>query len=172
MSIEKPTRSTSELSRKQKIARRFLPVVLIASGVAYGIAEHQSDETNTEYEVSAEASATVSAHAIVEFGKSKTGWGHGTAEKAIQEALTDGLSRVSIATTPGENQPLDIEQVLKTIPVYDQAEMVLELANYAEIAPDPGDELRVGLDVTLYSGNKVSYDITGAEIQDIPNNQQ
>lgn len=173
---EKHSVPKSELSRAQKIARRLLPAVLVAGGVG-GYAAHEglSADNETHPEVAtASASATVSVETQVEFGGSDEGWGHGAAEKAIRESLVTGLTHMSIEVSPDhEKTPeLDIQHVIETIPIYDEAEAVLKMAGYGDTLPDAGDKLVVDMEVTLDDDNKVSYEVKDAEIIDLSNNQQ
>jgi hypothetical protein len=165
---QKKQTSRSELTRKQKLARRFLPVALLAGG-AVGVGVHEITKDNPENDAFF-AKATVSVQTSEEFGGSDEGWGQGTAERAIKEAVEKGIERIDIKSTEFDN--IDIPQVVEELPVLEQAAEVLETAGYNEVVPDPGDELNVEVAVTADSTGDVSYEVTNAKITDITNNNQ
>lgn len=171
MNPEKQT-SSSELTRKQKLARRFAPVALLAAGAAtFGAVEHSGPDEHDKREAVAEATAMVHTESMVKFGGSESGWGHGAAEKAIHVAVKEGLTKVGVMTDDVSSEKLDIEKVVSELPVYEQAELVLEMAGYENVSPDEGDVLVVGVDVTLDTEDGVSYEVTDAHIEDLHNNQ-
>ena len=157
-----------ELTRKQKLARRFVPLALLASGAAvYGAAETAGHDDRHENL----AEATTTAHATVELGGADSGWGHTAAEKAIQRAVAEGLTHVAVETPDTPADKLDIDAVIADLPVYAQADKALEMAGYDTALPDKGDVLSVDVEVTLDADHAVSYEVTDAHITDLPNNQ-
>jgi hypothetical protein len=170
MNPEKQT-SRPELSRKQKLVRRFLPLAFVAAGgsVGYGAAEASSPEHRSE--AVAEASTSVHTSKTVELGNAETGWGYGAAERAIQSALIDGLNHIDVLTPETPEEPVDIGAVVADLPVYEQANEALEMAGYDQALADSKDTLTVELDVKLTDDHTVTYEVTGATITDTPNTQ-
>ena len=168
MNHETHSARSPELSRKQKLVRRFVPLALVASGagVGYGLSQGEHEPRAESY-----PAASVSVRTAVELGNSETGWGHGAAEKAIHLALRESLQKIAVLESDGSGEPLDIDEVLAELPVYDQAEAALEMAHYDEMLPDAGDTLSVELTTTLDSKDKAAYEITDAQINDLKNNQ-
>lgn len=171
MSLEKPTSPSVELTRKQKIARRFLPIALLAGGAtAFGIAETSSDEKPEKEQA---YSITVQTYAEMELGGSDEGWGHGAAENLIRRNLANGVAKALSRQAEYESDPDDhVVEIVESVPVYEQADLALKKAHYQDVAPDEGDKLSIQMNVTLDPDNKVSYEIVEAEIEDISNNQK
>lgn len=161
--------SSENLTRKQKVLRRFLPVVLVAGGAAaYGVSELQSNDKESP-EASGEMTAHVMARATTAFGGAESDWGHGTAERLIREALSRGVPLAfSKMNTTKDMSSEEIDEIVEELPVFEQADEALEIAGYDDIVPDVGDKMTVTIDVTADSSEHVSYEVTAAQIEDVP----
>ncbi|MES2876205.1 MAG: hypothetical protein V4678_01920 [Patescibacteria group bacterium] len=171
MNLEKQKKHKAELSRRQKLARRFLPVAILAGGASVLGAEMLTTDNEPSHEAHAEV--TVPAFASAEFNGSEGDWGHGTAENIILYALGEGASKAFAAVQlEGEapKTPDDVVKAVENLPVYDQANEALEMAGYNEIVPDDGDKLTIEIAVTADSSGDVSYEVVDAVIEDIKNN--
>lgn len=183
-----PTQSKEELTRKQKFFRRMVvPIALLGAGSVLATTasrgENQDDESTAgKASASASASATMLTTGTETFGGSDTGWGQGTAESAIEEAVEDGIDetagKVTVGAVPDmantEQEPIleiDEDMLMK------QGQKALEIAGYSDILPDVGDELKVDVQVTRTVDNDedtpgLSFEVVDAEIVDNKNNQE
>ncbi|MBC7512118.1 hypothetical protein H7142_00440 [Candidatus Saccharibacteria bacterium] len=166
MNHETQTNSKSKLTRKQKLARHFMPVALLAAGAsAYGANELLSDNDTPK------AEATVLVHASAKFEGGEEGWGHKTAQNLILYAVGKGAMQTSVSTMETAADPSSVAEMAESLPVYDQATEALEMAHYNDVVPDVGDILTIEVEVTTNSDQNVSYEVVSAEIKDISNNQ-
>ncbi len=114
--------------------------------------------------------AIAEATATTQFGGGASDWEHGTATRAIQEAVNEAAA--TALAEAGAPANTNIEEIVSTLPVYDQANLALEMANQDGIVPDTGDKFIVSVEVKADSDKNISYEVVGAEIKDLPNNQQ
>lgn len=141
-------------------------VAPVAVSVGLGAAAyHAASEKDIKPETT--PVATVTVHAAGKFEGSDSDWGQGTAERVIKSAVEKALANISGARNDAS---LDVRKVIETLPVYDEASTALDMAGYDEVLPDRGDVLSVGVEVSLDPDNNISYEVTDAEIEDIPNN--
>ncbi len=103
-----------------------------------------------------------------EFGGSESGWGQGAAERAIRNALEKGIP----AVLDQSMTKAEVEDVIRTLPIYEQAGDVLEIAysHDKDAMPDVGDELKAQVKVET-DEHGISYRVVDGEIIDLPNNQ-
>lgn len=181
MNPEKQTpRSSESLNRKQKLLRRAVPItLLLGAGGAVGI-DRLNDADDSHEAHGFAMNAKVAAQASGKFGGSESDWGNGTAEDLIRKAVHEGaahaLANISTGTEQGGAADYDLQAIIDALPVYDQANQALEMADYTSVTPDKGDLLAVSVAVnTEWNGDSkpvVTYEVTDAKIEDIENNQQ
>lgn len=118
------------------------------------------------------------AQASAEFGGRDSGWEHGAAESALKEALTEGVTKLYAHTQIGEGIQADMleEKINATVAgllTHEGVEQALEMAkeSYTGI-PDLGDKLVFQVNVNVDSEDQISYEVVGAKINDISNNQE
>lgn len=178
-----PTRSSENLTRGQKLLRRAVPLALITAGVAGGGAyagyEALHDDPKKAEKTEAYAQATSHATGKAEIGGSDSGWTHGAAERALQEAIYDGAVNAfaNIQTTTDAKgvefaiTTEEIKSIVEALPVYNQANQALDFTD-SKAVPDPGDKLLIEVEVTADTDKHVEYEVVDAAIEDIPNNQE
>lgn len=172
-----PTRSSENLTRRQKLLRRAVPLALLTAGIGGGGA-YLSHETSKADSGEQEAFAQATSHktATAEIGGSESGWTQGAAERALQTALYNGAvdAFANINVSDGTEFTItteEIKEIVEALPTYDQAGEVLDEANVGDVIPDKGDKLSVEVAVTADTDKRVEYEIVSAHIKDIPNNQ-
>jgi len=164
--------SSARLTRRGKVAAWALGAGLSAA-VAVGAAHNYAQSENDIHPPTAGAFGQAAA----EFGGSDTGWEYGTAETALRDALTEGVTKLYTQTQVGEGVQADMfeEKITETVDslLTDEAiEQALEMAKgeFAGI-PDPGDKLVFQVNVLVDTENNFSFTVARATIKDLPNNQ-
>ena len=151
--------------RAKRLAATALTTIITGAAV---IGVHEITKDNPEDAFFAEA--TVPVQSSEEFGGSDEGWGQGTAERAIKNAVEKGIEQIEIKSTEFDN--IDVSKVIEDLPVHDQAAEALDTAGYGKVLPESGDELVIEVAVTADSTGAVSYEVTDAKINDFVNNQE
>lgn len=170
MSIEKQTPSSSRsLSRGERFRRRVVaPTVVILGSTAAVAALHSSSSADREPQ--AEIPKQAVEHVVItgEFKEGETP--QETAMHLIKMAVENGTYKAF--SRVGVSEDTDVLEAVGSLPVFDQATEALNEAGYGDVLPDAGDKLKLGLDVTADDEENLSYEVTDAEIIDLPNNQQ
>lgn len=171
------TRSSENLTRRQKLLRRAAPLALLTAGVVggggYAAHELSNDDAKDAKESTFLIEVTTHASATTKIGTSESGWTHGAAHRALESAVYEGATE-AFSRMDGDFTITDdeIASIVKELPMYDQAGDVLSKADIADVVPDDGDLLSVEVAVTADSDKHVEYEIIDAHIEDVPNNQQ
>jgi len=174
MNPEKTKIASSEnLTRRQKLLRRAVPIAFLAAGTAGAVGYELSQDNDIQPETSsAEVTTTVSVS--TELGGAESDWGHGAATSLIEEAVAEGVDNAVFDLDHDGKSDIsekETEEMLGQVPTYDQANQLLNEAGYNKALPDEGDILQATIAVTTDTDKNVSYKIIDAEIKDIPNNQ-
>lgn len=149
----------NERLRKNK---NILVSSLVTAGLGVTAAHAMSNDREKTHE--AGTNASVSANATETIGGEASGFTQGAAVRAIENALKDANSRLSV-------DGIDFTKKISELSTYDSASKAVGMALEDGVIPDIDDKLRVDIEVTEDSDKNVSYVVTDAELIDIANNQ-
>lgn len=138
---------------------------LITTVAAIGLTAAAAASLGGEKEEQPAVVASVSVDAADTIGRSASGWEHGAAERAIEKGLEQAAASLKV-------EGVDFTEEFAELPTYDNAMEAVEMAREDGLIADKGDKMKVSIDVTADSNDNVSYEVTDAEIIDIPNNQK
>lgn len=148
----------NEFLRKNKNKLGASAAAFLLGLTAINLATDDSHEKHP----TAVASTTVTVSETV--GGADSGWEQGAAERAIRKGLVLAAARLSV-------NGIDFTEQVGELSTYDSAMKAVEMAHEAGGIPDKGDKYRVTIEETEDSAGNIEYEVTDAEIIDIPNNQ-
>ena len=169
MTYETPTARSLELTRRQKIVKRLVPLVLGLTGIGAGVGylAHESFQSEKEATPEVATGFDVTVTNSAEFAAGTEGWGLNTAENLILYSLGEAVAEKAATVEPsGEFDAAAVAEQLESVPVFEQAGKALDMAGYNDVLPDAGDELQISLDVNVGDDNDVSYEVSDAKIID------
>lgn len=167
--------SNDRLTRRQKLLRRALPLILLTTGTAGATASYafngEAPERQTKQESHSTAAAT--AQATGEFGASESGWGIGSAQHLLRTAVLEGAVTAYSELNNRDGFTIsqdEVEEIVKELPTFEQAKAVLNEAGYSDIMPEIHDTLEVEVKVEVDTSKKITYNVVDAHIEDSPDN--
>jgi hypothetical protein len=165
MTTEK-TPSPARLTRREKLRNRVLiPTTVVLGGVATVMAMNGSAEKTSAPESPEQVTVHVDFNGEFEEGVALQETVMNSIKMAVENAAYKGFSEL------GVSEDTDVIKIVNEVPVYDAANEALEMGDNGEL-PDPGDPFTGEGNVTVDKDKNVSFEVTDAEIIDIPNNQQ